>query len=227
DFVRILAIEGSSYGDMLGRAYKKDANGNRLIGTDGMPLIDDAMNTKLGNYSPKWSGSLLNGFSYKGFDLNFLIDVRWGGNIYMGSLSAANSYGTSKMSLEGREGWYAGTGGYVAKGVTADGKVNTKAVSPEAYWNFVSRIAEEYIYDATNIRLRELSIGYSIPRNLMRKTPLESVKFSLVGRNLWLFKNNVPGFDPESAYSTGNGQGIEYGSIPSFRSIGFNLTVGF
>jgi TonB-linked SusC/RagA family outer membrane protein len=228
DFIRILAVEGSSYGDMLGRTYKRDDKGNRLIGTDGLPLIDDNLNGKVGNYNPKWTGGMLNSFSYKGVDVSFLIDVRWGGNIYINSLSAANVYGTSAMSLEGRAAWYAGTGGYVAKGVNSTtGAVNTIAVSPEAYWNDVANVAEEYVYDATNIRLRELSIGYNIPKTLLNYTPFVSAKLSMVGRNLWLIKSDVPGFDPESAYSTGNGQGIEYGSIPSFKSIGFNLNIGF
>ena len=228
DFIRILAVEGSSYGDMLGRTYKRDANGNRLIGSNGLPLIADNLNGKVGNYNPKWTGGILNSFSYKGVDLSFLIDVRWGGNIYINSLSAANVYGTSKISLEGREAWYAGTGGYVAKGVNeTSGSVNTVAVSPEAYWNHVANVAEEYVYDATNIRLRELSLGYNIPKSLLSHTPITTAKLSVVGRNLWLIKSDVPGFDPESAGSTGNGQGIEYGSVPSFKSVGFNLSIGF
>jgi TonB-linked SusC/RagA family outer membrane protein len=228
DFVRVLAVEGSTYGDMLGRTYQRDAKGNRLIGSNGLPLINDNLNGKLGNYNPDWTGGVLNTFSYKGLDLSFLVDVRWGGNIYINSLSAANVYGTSEMSLEGREAWYAKTGGYVAKGVSSTtGEVNTIAVSPEAYWNHVANVAEEYVYDATNIRLRELSIGYNIPKRLLNHTPFVSAKLSFVGRNLWLIKSDVPGFDPESAYSTGNGQGIEYGSVPSYKSMGFNLNIGF
>jgi len=228
DFIRILAVEGSSYGDMLGRSYQRDAKGNRLIGSDGMPLINDNLNTKVGNYNPDWMGGILNTFTYKGFDLSFLVDVRWGGNIYINSLSTANRYGTSKISLEGRAAWYDGTGGYIAKGVSSTtGQVNTIAVSPEAYWNHVANVAEEYVYDATNIRLRELSIGYNFPKKLLKNTPFGSAKLSFVGRNLWLIKSDVPGFDPESAYSTGNAQGIEYGSVPSYKSLGFNLNIGF
>lgn len=227
DFIRILAVEGSSYGDMLGRTYKRNAAGERIIRADGLPLIDDNLNGKVGNFNPKWTGGILNSFSYKGVDLSFLIDVRWGGSIYINSLSASNVYGTSKMSLEGREAWYAGKGGYVAKGVSETGAVNAVAVSPEAYWNHVANVAEEYVYDATNIRLRELSVGYNIPKSLLSRTPIANAKLSVVGRNLWLIKSDVPGFDPESAYSTGNGQGIEYGSVPSFKSVGFNLSIGF
>lgn len=181
----------------------------------------------LGNYMPNWTGSLNNSFRYKDFTFGFQLDYRNGGDIYMGSLSRGNEYGTTKQSLLGRDAWYNGTGGIVAQGVTEDGQVNTKAVNPQEYFARISKCGEEYVYDGTNLRLREVSFGYNVPTSILKKTPFTKVNVSLWGRNLWLIHSNIPGYDPECAYSTGNGEGIELYSFPSLRSFGFNLNVSF
>lgn len=227
DFVNVVATEGSDYGDLYGRAYQRDEQGRKLVDENGLPLLEDDMNTKIGNYMPLWTGSLVNTFRYKNVLLGFMLDLRYGGDIFINSLARGSVYGTTKLSLAGREEWYAGTGGIIVDGVHLDGTPNTTAVNPQAYWDRVARAGEEFVYDATNLRLRELSIGYIVPGKALANTPFNSLKVSFVGRNLWLLKNNVPGYDPESSYSTGNGQGIEYASLPSMRSFGFNLNVSF
>ncbi len=227
DFVNVVATEGSTYGDLYGRAYQRDEQGRKIIDENGLPLLESDMNTKIGNYMPKWTGSMINSFTYKNLSFSFMLDMRYGGDIFVNSLARGSQYGTTEMSLAGRDEWYAGTGGIVVDGVTADGKQNTVAANPQAYWDRVSRAGEEFIYDGTNLRLRELTIGYMFPNKMLAKTPFTNLKLSFVGRNLWLIKNNIPGYDPESSYSTGNGQGIEYASLPSMRSFGFNLNVSF
>ena len=227
DFVNIVATEGSTYGDLYGRAYQRDEQGHKIIDENGLPLLESDMNTQIGNYMPKWTGSMINSFTYKNLSFSFMLDMRYGGDIFVNSLARGSQYGTTELSLQGRDEWYAGTGGIVVDGVTADGKQNTVAANPQAYWDRVSRAGEEFVYDGTNLRLRELTVGYMFPNKILAKTPFTNLKLSFVGRNLWLIKNNIPGYDPESSYSTGNGQGIEYASLPSMRSFGFNLNVSF
>ncbi|WP_106830811.1 SusC/RagA family TonB-linked outer membrane protein [Parabacteroides pacaensis] len=228
-FVKVVAREGGSYGDIIGYRYQRDEQGRKIVDSEGLPLLEANMDTEnpIGNYLPKWTGSMANNFTYKNLTFGFMLDLRVGGDIYMNSLSRGSEYGTTKMSLAGRDAWYAGTGGIVVDGVTEDGQVNTKAVNPQEYWARVSRAGEEFIYDGTNLRLRELTIGYNFPKKMLAKTPFTNLKVSFVGRNLWIIKNNIPGYDPESSYSTGNAGGIEYAAFPSMRSFGFNLNVSF
>ena len=112
-------------------------------------------------------------------------------------------------------------------GVTESGAKNEVSVKAESYYSRIGQITEPWIYDATNVRLREVSLGYSLPKSLLSKTVLNSVKFSLVARNLWMIYSKTDGFDPEAGYTTSNAQGIEFGSMPTLRSIGFNLNVTF
>ena len=179
--------------------------------------------SKLGNYQPKWMMGFSNNFTFHNFDLSFLIDMRYGGEIYMGSIKSGASAGTLSMTLEGREG------GLVVPNsiVKSTGAVNTKSVTPQAYFGGISGITEAWIYDATNVCFRELSLGYTLPSDLVHKVKLNAVKISLVGRNLFMISSNTKGFNPEATYSTGNAQGIEYGTMPQLRSIGFNLNLNF
>lgn len=228
-FVKVVAREGGKYGDIVGYRYQRNADSKIVVDSEGLPVLDSNMDTEnpIGNYLPKWTGSLTNSFTYKNFSLSFMLDLRVGGDIYMNSLARGSEYGTTKISLEGRDDWYAGKGGIVVDGVTESGAVNSKAVNPQEYWARVSRAGEKFLYSATNLRLRELTFGYTLPKSLLAKTPFTGIKLSFVGRNLWLIKKNIPGYDPECSYSTGNGQGIEYASFPSMRSLGFNVNVSF
>lgn len=217
--LKIVATEGGSYGDLLGKAYVRDDNGNIVVNANGLPTFTSDY-VKLGNNNPDWMGGISNSFRYKNFDLSFQIDMRYGGEVYMGSIKTGANYGTLKMTLDGRESM-------LVEGVTADGAVNTKTTTAQSYWSHLQDGAEPWIYDATNIRLREVSLGYKLPRQILAKTPIQSVKLSLVARNLWMIYSKTKGFDPEAGYSTGNAQGFEMGSMPTLRSIGFNVNVAF
>ena len=164
----------------------------------------------------------------------------------------AHLNGTSEETLEGRREWYASeelrkqanklesewtpTGGYIGKGVVNIGTAekpeyvpNATPVDPQDYWTYFSNAGtpEPFIYDASFIKLRELSLTYSFDRKLLKKTPLTGVSLSLYGRNLWTIWSSIPNVDPESSYNNGNGQGFEYGSLPSRRSFGFSLKLSF
>lgn len=219
-FLKIVAHEGGAFGDIYGYAYQRDNNGNVIIGDEGVPVRSEDM-VLLGNNQPDWMLGWNNTFTYKNFTFNFMLDMRKGGDVYMGSIRSGAGNGSLEMTLDGREN------GMVVPGVLADGSNNTQTVSAEKYWNGISGITEAWMYDATNIRLRELSLGYTFPKALISKTPFTNLKLSFVARNLFMIYSKTKGFDPEAAYTSGNAQGIEYGSMPTMRSLGFNLNVAF
>ena len=218
-FLKIVAHEGGAYGDIYGYAYQRDDKGNVIIGEDGVPLRTSDMEL-LGNNQPKWMMGWSNTLSYRNFVLSFMFDMRYGGDVYMGSIRAGASSGNLEMTLDGRDGM-------VVPGVLVDGSPNTKSITSQAYWNGVSNNTEAYMYDATNIRLRELNLGYNFPRTMLAKTPFTAARLSFVARNLFMIYSKTKGFDPEAAYTSGNAQGIEYGSMPTMRSLGFNINLAF
>ena len=216
----VIVQEGGSYGDLYVKSWKKDDQGRHLVNADGYPMVSDNNDTKIGNYNPDFMLGLSNSFSFRGFYLSFLIDYRKGGYVISGTQALIDADGHSKRSLQGRDGKW------ILDAVTEDGDKNTKAVDAQKYWSSIGDrypVGEFYAYSATNIRLRELILGYSFNNKFLEATKfLKGVKLSLVGRNLVFFKRDAP-FDPEMALGTGNGGGLEYGSLPSTRSIGINL----
>lgn len=125
---------------------------------------------------------------------------------------------------------------FIVDGVVADGtgyKQNTTAVTPQNYWYGISTkgnlgINEENIYDATNVRLRNVQLTYSLPKSLFKDLPLQSAKVSFSVNNVWMIYSKVKGVDPEASYAiSSNATGFEYLSFPSTRSYVFNLTLGF
>jgi len=218
----IVADEGGSYGDMYGKPYTRK-NGEIQVDDQGLPTFESEY-VKLGNSSPDWMGGITNTFKYKGFDMSFLIDMRYGGNVYMGSYRTGASMGTLDFTEAGRDKM-------IVPGVKADGTANNIETRADLYWGRMTNNtlggSEPWIYDATNIRLRELTIGYTFPRKLLAKTPIKGARLSFVGRNLWMIHSKTDGFDPEAGFTTGNAQGYELGSMPTLRSLGFNVNITF
>ena len=243
----IYASENSPYGVIVGKALKRNENGD-VIHHNGKPTYTDDLQV-LGNGTYDFTLGWGHTFSYKGITLSALFDMKWGADIYSMSSLLSHANGTSKNTLEGRAAWYASeeqrkaanvssdmwkaTGGYVGKGVVnvgtedkPDYQPNTVMINPQEYWRDVTdNTPEPFIYDASFIKLRELNISYSLPRKLLTKTPFESVSFSAFGRNLFILHSKVKNIDPESNYNSSNGQGFEYGSLPSRRTFGFGINV--
>jgi TonB-linked SusC/RagA family outer membrane protein len=222
--IRILANEGEIYGNMYGRDFARTASGEIMVDTSGLPIKSENKNVFLGNYQPKYTMGISNTFSYKGLSLGFLIDIRGGGQFYSQTMAYMFANGNAKGTLANREG------GLIVQGVRPDNSKNTKAITAQQYWNTVSGaepVASLFIYDASNTRLREATLGYTIPNKILGKIPVRNVTLSLVGRNLWLIKSHIPGIDPESSFSTTNSQGIENGNYPSTRTLGVNLKLEF
>ena len=118
--------------------------------------------------------------------------------------------------------------GYIGEGVNEQGEANDIPISPAAYWQSIgNNIPEPFIYDASYVKLRDLSLTYNLPTSLLRGTPFRNVSLSVMGRNLFILYKNTPNIDPESNYNVSNGQGFEYGSLPGRKRYGFNVVVKF
>ncbi len=229
--VTVQNIVGSSYGDLVGYAYKRDEKGN-IVFKNGIAQHADKVTT-LGNGVYKLTGGFSNTLKYKDFTLSFLLDFKWGAKLFSGSNYSFYSEGLHKKTLIGRE--KDGKGSIVGEGVMLDEKTgkyvpNTVAVSAQEYWRGIvsNNIAEEFIYNASFLKLRELSLGYTFPQSLLQKLRfVKGLSVSLVGRNLWTIIKHTDNIDPESAYNTSNGQGLELNGYPATRSIGFNVNIKF
>ena len=221
---QIRAAVGGSYGDMYVKDWTRDpASGKHIVDDNGMPVLTAGNTVYLGNYNPKFMMGLQNQFMYRDWSLSFLIDYRNGGKVIAGTQALIDADGHSEASLVGREG------GLVLDGVTADGSKNTKTITSQAYFAAIGDrypTGGLYAYSGTNIRLRELTLGYSLPKRVLEGSRFfRAVKFSLVGRNLFFFKRDAP-FDPEIIMGL-TGGGLEYGSLPSTRTFGANVKVSF
>lgn len=220
--VTIIAEEGGAYGDILGDAYLRDNNGNIVIGNNGIPVAAPDKKV-LGNAMPKGMFGWSNTISYNNLSLGFLIDLSYGGDIYMGSIQLGTSSGTLALTEANRDG------GLIVNGVNqSDGTANNVAINAQQYWQGISGIEEAFIYDATNARFRELTLSYTVPQTFLSKTPFKSVKAGVVARNLFMIYSKTEGFDPEAGYSSASSAlGMEFNSMPTMRSIGFNVKLGF
>ena len=225
--VYIYNIVGSAYGEIVGNKYKRDADGNLLL-KDGLPQAGEQ--TSLGNGVYKWTGGWRNSFTYKNFTLGFLIDAKFGAKIFSGTNYQLYYYGMHKNTLNGRtvESPYAKT---VFAGIDeATGQANTVAVTAQDYYKAICNkdIAEEFVYDASFIKLRELSLSYTFPKSMLSSMKVvKGLSVSLIARNLWTIMKHTPNIDPESAVNATNGQGLELNGYPTTRNIGFNVNVKF
>jgi TonB-linked SusC/RagA family outer membrane protein len=232
----VYAEVGKPYGVIRGRGWKRDAQGRKLVAADGTPLTE--ANVYLGNSLPDWTGGLNNSFRFKNFNLSFLIDIRKGGEFYSGTYRRSYISGAHINSLEGREDYYVHsyilgenqsslTGGFIYKDTYfEDGRPNNVYLSTQS--NSFSNNDQLQIFDASYVKLREAVLSYSIPSSFLKKTFISNARVSLTGRNLWtIFKNAPQGIDPEASVTSGNGQGIEYGSLPPFSTYGIDLKLTF
>ena len=243
-FATIQARPGKEYGEIYTTDFKRDAFGHILVDDKGFVMKGDYKS--MGNMNPDWLAGLSNTITYRDFAVSFLIDIRMGGEIYSMGKAYRNLFGTSLASLVGREEWYATHDpaygystplpgvqerGYIEDGINVNtGQPNTVPVDPiyRFYNIWAKEIGTENICDATNVRMREASIGYSMPKKFLAKIRLTDVQISFFGRNLFFLYNAMNDVDPESGYSSGNtGGGLEHNAIPSTRSFGFNLKINF
>jgi hypothetical protein len=224
-----------SYGQLRGTDFVY-TNGKRTVGPDGMYLVGDDPTALLGSTLPDWNAGLTTIFTYKGFSLSGLLDFSKGGNLYSVDMKYGLATGlfaeTAGLNANGKpkRDPVADGGGILYDAVYSDGKPNTTYVWAgdwDGAWLYDYLPTAAYVYDASYVKLRELSLTYTLPSKLFAKTPISRVAISFVGRNLLLIHTNMPYYDPESSLSAGNIQGIADGAYPSTKTYGFNLTVGF
>lgn len=219
------ALEGEPLGQVFSRGYQRDTQGRILVDPTGLPLITPGTTVYMGNTRPDWMGGISNNLSYKKFTLNFLISARVGGVVSSFTNAIIYSDGVTQQTIAGRDS-------YIFQGVTTAGAPNTVATTAEKYWKKVggrnTPAGEVFTYDATNVRMREMSLSYALPKNMFTKLPFQSASVSLVGRNLFFLMNKAEGFDPElTAGAQNTTVGLESFSMPSTRQIGLNLNLSF
>jgi TonB-linked SusC/RagA family outer membrane protein len=219
------AIKGRPFNIIKGVGIQRDANGNKVVSATGQYLATGE-NVELGDPNPEWTSALINNFSYKGFTLSFMLEKRYGGMIFS----------TTAFSLVGR-GVTSDTDHdrsltMILPGVKQDGTPNDIMVTSSNYFfdNFFFT-DEAGMFDGSTIRLREVSLSYALPRNLMSRTPFKGASLTVSGTNLWFNAYNMPkhvNFDTDVlSLGVGNGLGFDYLTGPSSRRFGATLNLTF
>jgi hypothetical protein len=233
--VYVAHVVGHPFGMLTGLMQRRSDDGQLVYDADGAPLTDSKY-YNLGNGVPNFTGGLNNSITYKQINLSVLIDFKAGGQIYSGTNVRMTGAGFTKQTLQGRDGEAPLTvNGVIQTGSDGSGKPIyapfSKTLTPgeaQNYWSQLSNRAQErFIYDASFIKLRQITLGYSLPKAILSKTPFINLTLSLVARNLAILYKKVPNIDPESSYTSSNAQGLDYFGMPATRSYGFNLRAIF
>lgn len=229
DFLRRFQLDvGEPWGSVYSRGFERDAQNRVLIDDDGKPKLTPGQSILVGNFNPDWLAGVLNTIRYKNLTLRFLIDTRQGGTVVSFTNAILAADGALAETAIGRGSTIVfGTDVYPNETPAT----TPKPIDPETFWTSIggrnAPAGEPFAYDASNIRLRELSLSYAFTDESLLNSPFSDVKISLVGRNLLFFSNNA-NFDPEATHGTGiNADGSEGFTLPSTRSIGLNLKLGF
>lgn len=238
DNLAVLAVERGGYGEIWGTRFSRvedKANpnfGKIIVDGDGLPTATSEK-FKLGSQQPDAMIGFSNTFTYKNVSFGFLIDATLGGEIFSGSNHALQESGNAAATVVNGE-----RADIIVDGVVSDGAggfvSNAVAVSPQRYWQAITArtgnlgINEANIYDATNVRLRNINVNYSISSKFLANTGLQSAKIGLSANNVWMIKNSLNGIDPESVFATStNATGFEYLSSPTTSSVFVNISLSF
>ena len=228
----IFNVVGEPFGTIKGFTQEM-INGQPVFNPDnGQPVRSNDVSI-LGNGVHKYNGGITNAFNWKGIYADVLVDFKAGGEIYSGTNVRLVSAGFHRMTTDGKTDL-----GFVSEnresvtvnGVNPDGEAFTKTLAADeipGFWGAYSQLSDRFVYDASFIKLRQVSLGYSLPRAILSETPFNTVRLSFVARNLALLLSNLENVDPESVYNNSNAQGLDYFSFPQTRTYGFNLKVDF
>jgi TonB-linked SusC/RagA family outer membrane protein len=218
---------GQPLGVITGRDFVYDPQGNKVVDDAGVYRFSPQL-LPLGTVLADWTGGISNTFSYKGINLSFLISAQKGGSLF----SLTSLFGKYSGLMEETTAGNIRQLYMVADGVKQleDGSYapNDIEISPQDFFSSMFGHGKAFVYDASFVRLREVSLGYSVPARMIERTPFTTVSLNLIGRNLFLLHRKVPHIDPESATGgSGNIQGYEGGGLPSVRSYGLSVNLGF
>lgn len=226
--VKVGARAGHKLGEIYATTlYKRDENGNIIVGSNGLPMTitdeSEYINNPIGNIQPKLTMSVSPNFTYKGITLSAMFDMKFGGNIFSYSEMVATGNGlAARTANRGEENNYM----MVFPGVTESNTPNTTQIKASEYYG--SLLPEDFIYDASFIKLKELSLGYNFPSKMLKKTPLTSLNVSFVARNICYLLKHTPGTSPEGGYDTTMfSQAIDYAALPFTRTFGLSVSLGF
>lgn len=214
-------VKGMAGPQIMAYDYLYDNNGNIVVNASGIP--ERGAYKPSGSVLPSWFGGINNDFHYKHFNLSFLVDGKFGNKV----LSATSYYsmyrGLNKNTLAGRED------GVTVKGVYEDGTTNTSKTEAQTYYqNLAVNVSRLHVLDGSFIKLRQVTLGYSLDPKVLNRTPFSSINVSLVARNLLVLMKHTDNIDPEAGFSsTINYAGIEGTSLPSTRSYGINVNFKF
>ena len=241
-FLREYKIEaGEPFGNQYSRGFQRDEQGNVLVdATTGLPLITPGKTVQIANYNPDWLSGISNTFKYKDFSLRALIDIRQGGEVAVFTEAIMADAGLLDYTTQGRDGTlvfgeniFAGeTAVLVDKEGNPTGTPNNVRVDAETLWGHLggrnTPVGEAFVRDASNIRLRELVFGYTLPEGITSRLPFRTANISIVGRNLFFLSNKTEYFDPEAVQSVvNNAEGLNSFAPPTTRSFGVSLNFGF
>lgn len=226
--LQIKAAPGEEFG-LYGTAWKRNDAGEIIINPN-TGLREISPGERFGNIYPDWIMGINNTFSFKGVDLNFLVDIRQGGVFYSGTVGGLRSSGVALETADNRDQTF------IDQGVLEleDGTYVTNDVpvqSMQDFWSHYGAISntEGNVFDASYVKLREVRIGYNLPKSLLDRTFIDGFRLGLEARNVWIIKDYVPHVDPELNFfgPAEVGEGVEFNSIPSVRSYGVNLMLTF
>ena len=218
--VQVAAMVGEDFGAIVGPDFVRNENGDILIDpATGLPKYDNS-NHVLGNASWDWTGGLSTTIGYKNLTLSALFDVKVGADLFSMSARASYESGKALETIEGRDAWY----------VSEEQRQAAGLPKGSADWTptggFIAPGPSMFIYDNSYIKCREITLSYRLPDRWF-KEKIDGITVSFVARNPFIVWKNIPNIDPDSNYNNTTGMGLEYGSLPSRRSFGFNLNVKF
>jgi len=219
----IYHFTGMPFGMIAGNRMRTDAKGSIVYNSaNGIPLQSALV--PLGKGVPPLTAGISNNFSYKNFNFGFLIDGKFGAQVYSATNAYGTQFGVDKRTVENgvREN------GVKVSGVDQNGNPYSATINAQTYYQGIwNTITDQFVTDADFIKLRQVILGYTVPKSMLKKLPVQSVGISFVARNLALLYNTARNIDPESSYSNGNSQGLENFGLPTARSYGLNLLVKF
>jgi len=246
--VTMNAEVGKPYGEIRGKDYTYDANGKIIIEAEtGYPILTTSAAIPIGNFTPDWTGGIINSFSYKNLSFSFLIDMQKGGDIFSLDMFYGLYSGLYPETVfindlgnpvrdpivgDATTGYGANSGGYIIEGVNViDGvstpnKTRIDATNSDAFGTGCLPHSA-FIYDAGYVKLREVVFTYNLPSKLLNKTFVKGASISAIASNLWILHKSLPYADPESGMTAGNIQGYSTGSLPTTRDFSFNLRLNF
>lgn len=223
---------GKPYGIIFGSVFRRNSAGQLWLNAAGQPVLAPD-NAQIGNTNPDYLLGINNDFSWKGFNLSFLFDIRKGGDVFSRNIGDLRRTGATAETAEFPRFNPDGTPNkpYLIDGVGPDGITkNTVKLTALEYWGslYAFGVGETYVFDGSWVRLRELSLSYRLPNNLFTKSFLGGAEIGVNGRNLWMKAKNYPHFDPENnVLGVSNAQGFEFNGAPSVRNVGVFVKINF